>query len=203
MTTASTPKGERRRAALIRAASELFSAGGVEAVTHRAVAQRAGLPLASTTYYFSSLDEVLVLAVEFGGRAEIDLLKRQLEVVSRRRRNADTFSSLLVEWLAQGSDAEPSAQRAELVARYERFVASVRRPEIRRVTGRLRAERNALVVELIDRCGREVSASSLKTLVAIVDGTLLSSLLAEERDPFAAVRDALFPVVDVLAPTKG
>ncbi|GGC73786.1 hypothetical protein GCM10011410_28670 [Hoyosella rhizosphaerae] len=144
-----------------------------------------------------------MLAVEFGGRAEIDLLKRQLEVVSRRRRNADTFSSLLVEWLAQGSDAEPSAQRAELVARYERFVASVRRPEIRRVTGRLRAERNALVVELIDRCGREVSASSLKTLVAIVDGTLLSSLLAEERDPFAAVRDALFPVVDVLAPTKG
>ena len=57
--TAVTPKGERRRYALVSAAAELLCEGGFDAVRHRAVAQRAGLPLASTTYYFSSLDDLI------------------------------------------------------------------------------------------------------------------------------------------------
>jgi DNA-binding transcriptional regulator YbjK len=59
VTAAVTPKGERRRSALICAAAELLCHAGFEAVTHRAVAERAGLPLASTTYYFSSLEELI------------------------------------------------------------------------------------------------------------------------------------------------
>ncbi|HET6503407.1 MAG TPA: TetR family transcriptional regulator, partial [Amycolatopsis sp.] len=70
MTAASTPKGERRRTALIEAAYQLLVEGGFEAVRHRAVAERAGLPLASTTYYFDSLDDLICAAVEYGGRAE-------------------------------------------------------------------------------------------------------------------------------------
>ncbi len=31
---------------------------GFSALTHRAVANRAGVPLASTTYYFSSVDDL-------------------------------------------------------------------------------------------------------------------------------------------------
>ena len=60
MTAATTPKGERRRSRLIAAAGELLLEGGFDAVRHRAVADRAQLPLASTTYYFGSLDELLV-----------------------------------------------------------------------------------------------------------------------------------------------
>ena len=49
MTAASTPKGERRRHELIAAAAALLTEGGFDAIRHRAVAERAGLPLASTT----------------------------------------------------------------------------------------------------------------------------------------------------------
>ncbi|MGC7327693.1 TetR family transcriptional regulator, partial [Mycobacteroides abscessus subsp. abscessus] len=59
-----TPKGERRRRALISAAADLLRDNGIDAVRHRAVAQRAGLPLASTTYYFSSLEDLIARAVE-------------------------------------------------------------------------------------------------------------------------------------------
>ena len=69
VTAAVTPKGERRRYALVSAAAELLCEGGFDAVRHRAVARRAGLPLASTTYYFSSLDDLLVHAVEYTGSA--------------------------------------------------------------------------------------------------------------------------------------
>src|ERR1700756_5424675 len=86
MTAAVTPKGERRRHALISAAAALLSEGGFDAVRHRAVARRAGLPLASTTYYFSSLDDLLVQAVEFIGTQEADQLRARLAKLTRRRR---------------------------------------------------------------------------------------------------------------------
>ena len=59
-----TEKGERRRALLVGAAADLLRTGGFEAVRHRAVAEKAGLPLASTTYYFASLDDLVTAAAE-------------------------------------------------------------------------------------------------------------------------------------------
>lgn len=52
----------RRREALLDAAVDLLGDGGFAAVTHRAVARRAGLPLAATSYYFTSRDQLLAEA---------------------------------------------------------------------------------------------------------------------------------------------
>ncbi|GIH26749.1 TetR family transcriptional regulator [Acrocarpospora phusangensis] len=51
-----------RREALLDAAVTLLENGGFPAVTHRAVAQRAGVPLAATTYYFASRDDLVAHA---------------------------------------------------------------------------------------------------------------------------------------------
>lgn len=62
MTTRAQLSQERsrlRRDELVAAAIELFAEGGARAVTHRAVARRAGLPPATTTYYFASIDDLL------------------------------------------------------------------------------------------------------------------------------------------------
>ena len=48
-------RSRQRRDELLAATIELFAEGGSRAVTHRAVARRAGLPPATTTYYFSSM----------------------------------------------------------------------------------------------------------------------------------------------------
>jgi DNA-binding transcriptional regulator YbjK len=55
-------RGRQRRATLLTAAVDLLTEGGFAAVTHRAVAQRANLPLAATTYYFASRDQLLAEA---------------------------------------------------------------------------------------------------------------------------------------------
>lgn len=52
-------RSRQRREALLNAAVELFVEGGSRAVTHRAVASRAGLPSATTTYYFATIDDLL------------------------------------------------------------------------------------------------------------------------------------------------
>lgn len=55
----SQERSRQRREALLDAAIRVFAEGGIRAVTHRAVAAEADLPLAATTYYFSSIDELV------------------------------------------------------------------------------------------------------------------------------------------------
>ena len=97
VTAAVTPKGERRRYALVSAAAELLCEGGFEAVRHRAVARRAGLPLASTTYYFSSLDELIAKAVEYIGTRRGRAAAGRVDALSRRRRGAESTADVLVD----------------------------------------------------------------------------------------------------------
>src|ERR1051325_8173356 len=99
MTAAVTPKGERRRYALVSAAAELLCEGGFDAVRHRAVARRAGLPLASTTYYFSSLDDLIINAVDHVGMLEAAQLRARVDALSRRRRGAEAIADILADLL--------------------------------------------------------------------------------------------------------
>lgn len=194
MTAAVTPKGERRRYALVSAAAELLREGGVEAVHHRAVARRAGLPLASTTYYFSSLDELVGKAVEYVGAAEAAQLRAQVQALPRRRRGTDAAADLLVELLA----GEPSIQR--LISRYERYIACARHPALRGVEQRLLHQRIDAVVEAMARSGRTARVDMMTALVCAVDGAVVSAIIADRVRPRETVRATLVGVIDVLAP---
>ena len=56
------PEGRRR--AILAAAAEVIVEKGAAALTHRAVAARAGVPLGSTTQYFTSIDALREAALE-------------------------------------------------------------------------------------------------------------------------------------------
>lgn len=53
-------RGERRRREIIDATLRVVERDGVAGVTHRTVAREAGVPTASTTYHFASLDDLLL-----------------------------------------------------------------------------------------------------------------------------------------------
>src|SRR6478752_9223691 len=65
------PSAQRRRDALLDAAAELAAEVGAGAVTHRAVAARAGVPLSTTSYFFSSIDELVTEALRVGATARV------------------------------------------------------------------------------------------------------------------------------------
>lgn len=54
---------ERRRREIIAAAAEIVLEEGPDALTHRKVAARAGVPLGSTTQYFATLDDLRAAAL--------------------------------------------------------------------------------------------------------------------------------------------
>jgi hypothetical protein len=121
-----SPREERRRYALVSAAADLLCEGGFEAVSHRAVAQRARLPLASTTYY-SSLDDLIVNAAHIGMMEAGAAARpgwRSCRGAARTRGDRRRCWSILVGEPA----SEPSA--SSWISRYERYIACARQPAL-------------------------------------------------------------------------
>ncbi|GGG23411.1 TetR family transcriptional regulator [Rhodococcoides trifolii] len=183
---------------MITAAADLLLAGGYDAVRHRSVAARASLPLASTTYYFDSLDDLVARAVELNGARELEIVRNRLCTITPRARGAEATVELMVD-LVVGPDTDDS-RRDLLIARYERFIASARHPELRTIQRQLRTDMETLLVDALDRAGRCISRAGARKMLAMVDGVILGALGDVDSDPRERVREVLLGLVDHEAP---
>ncbi|ASO23014.1 DNA-binding transcriptional regulator YbjK [Actinoalloteichus hoggarensis] len=189
MTSASTPKGERRRQALVQAAADLLIEGGFEVVRHRAVAERAGVPLASTTYYFSSLDDLLAEAVRHTAHVELTAARDRLGELAERRRSVDTVVELMLDLLL--GSATRGSQSELILVRYERLVTTGRRPALAPLIRELGHDLSDLLAEAFARSSMPVDRSGLARLIALVDGAVVNALIDSDPDPRAAAREML------------
>jgi DNA-binding transcriptional regulator YbjK len=184
-----TAKGERRRAELVTAAAALLRSGGFDAVRHRAVAERAGLPLSSTTYYFDSLDDLVIAAAERTSRDELDEGRAQLAALGPDAADTPVLVELVIDQLL-GSESRAGGLDAVLL-RYERLVGAGRRPYLAPLMRELRGELDALLGEILARSGRPLEPGALRDLVSLVDGAVISALIEADPDPRAAAREVL------------
>lgn len=184
-----TAKGERRRAELVAAAAALLRSGGFDAVRHRAVAELAGLPLASTTYYFESLDELVTAAVERTSHDELAEGRARLDALAAGPAGTPDLAELMLDQLL-GPESRDGGLDAVLL-RYERLVGAGRRPYLTPLMRALRGELDALLAEILVRTGRPAEAVALRDLVALVDGAVISALIEAAPDPRAAAREIL------------
>ncbi|CAM3732915.1 TetR family transcriptional regulator [Tsukamurella ocularis] len=121
-------RGERRRAQIVDAALAVVYRDGVSGVTHRAVAQEAGIAVGLSVYYFASLDDLLVAALssvadEYASRIEA--------ILDGPGDNLRGLAELIVECAGEG--------RERALAERELCTLSVRRPALLPVAGRWRA----------------------------------------------------------------
>jgi len=114
---ASTPKGETRRRALLDGVLAVLEAGGPSAVTHRAVARAAGVPVSAATYYFAGRDDMLRAALRHATTAWAGSFDR-LERASLRD---------LAETLVRYAIVE----RTSALAQYELLFAAMRDEALR------------------------------------------------------------------------
>lgn len=189
MTAASTPKGERRRQALVVAAAKLLAEGGFDAVRHRAVAERAELPLASTTYYFDSLDDLLAAAVKYEADEELATGRARLAEVSAAQGSPDAVVELVLDLLLGTRSRDGGAE--PVLLRYERLIGSPRRPFLAPLMRELAAELHGLLGEILARSGMQVSHDRMLELIALVDGAVVNALIESNPDPRAAARRML------------
>lgn len=161
-----------RRQRIIDAAIRVVGKKGIAGLSHRSVAAEADVPLGSTTYHFSTLDELLVAALRQANEGFAKVVAARGGLRDGTGDLAGELAGVLGEWL--GGD------RAGVELECELYLAAVRRPALRPVA----AEWVEGVGELL--VGR-TDAVTARALVAVIDGMCLQVLLTgwEYEEGFA------------------
>ncbi|MCK2215498.1 TetR family transcriptional regulator [Actinomadura sp. ATCC 31491] len=160
---AAQARSRRRRATLLTAAVDLLADGGFAAVTHRAVAQRAHLPLAATTYYFASRDQLLAEA--FAQLVETEL--------------ATTAAWITEHGLTGLPGHLAAADRHRQLGLWELYVHAGRDPVLQQIARRWTDGCVRLIAQALHLPDTDPRARLLYTTVS----TLWLELIVEQRPP--------------------
>jgi DNA-binding transcriptional regulator YbjK len=151
-------RGERRRRAILEAALRVISKRGIDAVSHRVVAEEAGVPLAATTYYFSSLDELLEGALRLFVDEEAARLTELAERLDGQELPPREIAGLFTAALEHD------------VAQFELYVEAARRPALRRVARRSIELYGTVAAAALRAAGEDDPAIEPRAFVALLDG---------------------------------
>jgi len=171
--TEAPPAGHRsrqraaRRGAIIDAAVKIIATRGLNAVTHRAVAREAKVPLAATTYYFASKDEILKEALESLSSAEVERLNALAKKIDGMK--PEETGAALAEALLGDSDEG----RRGWLAQFEIYLEAARHPSLRPAIEQRRAAFVALAESTLRAAGAPDPAKRAEIAVAGINGILL------------------------------
>ena len=192
-TTAPTPPHAGRRLELVIAAQRVVGAGGLRALTHRAVDADAGLPEGSCSSYYRTKVALLGALTEHIGhqlRVSVLDLGGRLDVVhaghpdGQERTDAvvGEVVALFERWLD-----EPGL----VVTQAELGLEALRQPELGAALAEWRAGLVDVVAEIAAGSGKECSRGRADGLVAALEGILLGGLTHAAGDgPARAERAA-------------
>jgi DNA-binding transcriptional regulator YbjK len=184
-------RGERRRESILRATLGIIGRHGTGAVTHRAVAEEAGVPLASTTYYFASKDELLEQAFDLAARDEIARLEALVRELNASNAGTETWIHATAATLAAEIAREPETRLATL----ELLLEAARRPAVRESVGRWLGAYRGLAHAGAVATGSPAPEMDAEIMVAVLTGLALLQL-ADPRDHRGA--EVLRPVLERL-----
>jgi len=181
-------KGERRREELLRATLRVIGAHGADAVTHRAVAEEAGVPLSATTYYFASKEELLEQALLLAAREETGRLERLVLELAPQSLSVEEWAAAVAHLLAGDVAAEP----ARHVALFELGLEATRREPLRAELQRWQDAHLRLAEMGCRAIGSDDPELDARVVVATLTGLMLQQL-AGGREDFedAVMRPAL------------
>jgi DNA-binding transcriptional regulator YbjK len=182
------PRGAARRDHILDAALRVAGRLGPDALTHRRVAEAAGLPLAATTYWFASKDELL--AETYRRAAERDIARLE-ELGARLSPERLAVRRDLPAALARLVTDELAGDRTGLVASYALWLEAARRPELREVSRAWTEAYVRVAAGLLATAGARDPELDARIVVAALDGLSLDALVTDDPDSGRTVRGAL------------
>jgi DNA-binding transcriptional regulator YbjK len=174
-------RGRKRKDELLDAAISVIAERGIGGVTHRAVAERAGVPVASTTYFFDSLDELI-------GEALTTMMARELERLAAFRESVAGLSrGQVVDAFVETVRENPSAND---IAQYEAYLFASRNPQLQgRVAAMLESTHEA-AAQILATHGISDPAAAV-AVTALLDGFALARLAHPQADGFGVLNRTL------------
>lgn len=180
-----------RRAEILEATLRLIGERGVCAVTHRAVAAEAGVPLASTTYHFDSkqglVREALALVVE-----------RSIALATRTCAAPFPIGRAeAVDRLVELSVAQLEGADAPLTAQFELLLEASREPALRPLAERWSEGYDGAVTGLLAAARIPDPAGTAGVVTTALEGALLGELSAPRgRDSRGRLRSLIERLID-------
>lgn len=168
-------KATDRRNTIIRAATELVPEVGSDNVTHRLVAERADVPLGSTTYYFDSIDDLVHEALQSIAdttRSDLDAMEQRLSSSGNVVRE---LSLVIWEYLQNSS---------QLMYWNELYTSANHRPEL--------AEMALLWSDgLIRILSHHMNENAARATSMFIDGTLLRVNVSNDTPSFEIIAESI------------
>jgi DNA-binding transcriptional regulator YbjK len=189
--TGASPRGAARRNAILRAAIELIGDEGSDALTHRAVAERARVPLSATTYYFTSKEDLFEEAVALAADEEAERFEQLVLELAPRALTAKDWAREIAAAIAADIEAEP----ARPMALFEFGLAAVRRAPLRAEVARWEKAH----LRLAELGLRAAGSNNPQTDAIVVVATIRGLVLAQFVTPRARFeQDVLRPALERL-----
>lgn len=160
-----------RRALILDATVRILVSDGLAAVTHRAIAREADVPLAATTYYFRSKDELVIEAVAILVEAEVARVAEGAAELGERVGSPRETAGALSEALFPDGDAAGA-----LLAKFEVYLEAARRPGLRSTAAQWRGAFTGLAESALALAGSPEPGRLAPLLVAGIDGLLVHEL---------------------------
>jgi len=174
--TDNTPPGGRarlsqersrvRRDQLINAAATLFAEGGTKAVTHRSVSEAADVPLATVSYYFASIEQ-LVDVVFSETLSTWNTTWEALKPEPGTALTPDEVGAVFERLLADHSSTT-AAQQMQV------YLATFGRPHLVDDLHAMRANVGAAMVSLVQAAGVADSGECVRAISVLYSGALVS-----------------------------
>ena len=169
-------KGHQRRKSIITAASELLLEKGFSAVSHRTVADRAAIPLAATTYYFSSLEDLMGEALRELARGWTAQANAAVEALPARLDSTQEVVKAILSIMVLCPTDRTATDSASLLVFYERYLESARHPHLRDAVRTFNAQLDELIMQILTRADLPPGLKSARLVLAVADGALLRAV---------------------------
>jgi len=172
------PRGAARREALLDAVLRVVAEQGVDAVTHRRVADVAGLPLASTTYWFESKEHLLTAALERAADRDIERLR---DFLGETPEDTPDPVGLAVRAVLDPTEHAGQSSRGWLLATYALVLEAARRPALREVTMRWTDAYLDALAPVLAAAGSQEPRTDAELLLAAADGLVVEQLASDDE----------------------
>jgi DNA-binding transcriptional regulator YbjK len=172
------PAAQARRAALLRATVEVAADVGTAGITHRAVTEQAGLPLATVSYFFASIEDLAAEALQVFTDADAAQQIALAEELSDQHSTPDAVAAAFA--------AVAAPRWPDTLALFEAYLHAARTPEFRpAVATALHAARQVAAAGARAAGSPEPDAAAA-ALIALAHGFALHQIaLPDSVDPQA------------------
>jgi TetR/AcrR family transcriptional regulator, regulator of biofilm formation and stress response len=164
---------ERERP-LMEATLRIIGRGGIDGVTHRAVAAEAGLSVGAVTHHFATRDALVDAALRFALAREVGRLRALALSLQGKAFDLEAWIEQLTGWYAQ----ELKAQAEVHIACYEAFLAAARDERYREIVTQWFATWRQSAELALRAAGSTTPRRHAELFVSALIGILLQQLAA-------------------------